>query len=393
MTAQPHPDRVRLLPWFAWPPLLIDALLAGLLALAAVLRIALTAEANAWPDLVFLVLAVVVIFGRRRFPEAAVIGGTLLSVVDVAANDQASVLMPATLIALYHYGTVRPWRPAVVAGAGTVVVFAGVVVTLLEQGRIEGGALASVAWPAFAVSAGLAVQAGRASLAGAQERARRAEATRELEARRRVSEERLRIARDVHDLVAHHLAVVNVQAGVASHVLRTDPDAAETALDTIRTSASTGVGELGQLLSVLRDPAEAGGPTDPTPDLAAIDDLIASFGASGLRVAHTTSGSPRPVGSAAQVAAYRVIQEALTNAHKHGDGEASVMQRFGDDGLELVVENRHGAGAAADGTALPSGFGLVGMRERVEATGGTLTIDDDGANFRVRAVLPIGEGP
>ena len=206
----------------------------------------------------------------------------------------------------------------------------------------------------------------------------------------------------------HHPAVVNVQAGVAGHVLRTDPDAAETSLATVRQAAATAVDELGRLLSVLRagdthtrasdtdgragqaaGRAEeaAGGPVEPTPDLAAIDDLISSFAASGLHVERQTSGAPRPLPPSAQLAAYRMVQEALTNAHKHGDGQASVTQRFDDTGLEVIVANRISPSAS---TGDGRGYGLVGMRERVEAVGGELTIDEGPERFTLRATFPCG---
>ena len=209
------------------------------------------------------------------------------------------------------------------------------------------------------------------------------EASRELEGQRRVTEERLRIARDVHDLVAHHIAVINVQSGVAGHVLRSDPDAAETALDAVRDAASTALDELAELLGVLRTAGDLGGPVDPTPDLEAIDDLISSFSASGLRVEHQTSGAPRPLSPSAQIAAYRVVQEALTNAHKHGDGTAAVAQRFDDEALEIVVVNR-----ARSEEASGNGYGLIGMRERLEAVGGELSIDRTDGRFTLRALIP-----
>jgi signal transduction histidine kinase len=223
-------------------------------------------------------------------------------------------------------------------------------------------------------------------VAAAEERAVYAEASRELEAQRRVVEERLRIARDVHDLVAHHIAVVNVQAGVARHLLETDPAAAGRSLDIARNAASTVVDELGELLSVLRSPDDADDPTTPTPNLAAIDDLISSFAASGLVIRDDRSGTSRPLSGSAELAAYRVVQEALTNAHKYGDGTASVALRFDDNGLHIAMSNPVGDAGNGNG----NGFGLIGMHERVEAVSGTLEagLSADGRRFEIAASIP-----
>ncbi len=168
----------------------------------------------------------------------------------------------------------------------------------------------------------------------------------------------------------------------------------------IRMALPTAVVELGELLGVLRDPGEAngdladgagaGGPVRPTPDLDAIDDLISSFSASGLVVEHRISGAPRPLSPTGQVAAYRVIQEALTNAHKHGDGRAVLAQSFDEEAMTIEVSNRVPTDRARP--VGPSGFGLIGIRERVEAAGGRLTVDEGGDRFTITAVLPAREG-
>jgi signal transduction histidine kinase len=145
------------------------------------------------------------------------------------------------------------------------------------------------------------------------------------------------------------------------------------------------VDELGDLLGVLRSPDDVGDPTAPTPNLAAIEDLISSFAASGLYVRRETSGIRRDFSDSAQLAAYRVVQEALTNAHKYGDGQADVAVRFDDRGVEIAVSN-----SIDHSVPQGNGFGLVGMRERVEATGGMLTAapSADGSRFDLIALLP-----
>ena len=191
--------------------------------------------------------------------------------------------------------------------------------------------LAPIVWSASAVAVGDAIRSRRAYVAAVEERARRAEETREEEARRRVAEERLRIARDLHDLVAHRIAVVNVQAGLAAHLLRADPDQAEEALRVVRSSAGSVLDELGQLLSVLRrhdDGEPDSAPTDPTPGLADLPALVASFADAGSAVTWQTAGQARPMSDGMALTVYRTIQEGLTNAHKHGAGTARAALEF-----------------------------------------------------------------
>ena len=390
MTEQPHPNRVRLLPW-SISPWLIDGLLIGLLLIGATLRSLVEDDADLAFGLAIVAIAGPLLVLRRSHPLPVLVVTVVAALVLAVAAGEPNLLMPAALVVLYTVATEFPWRIALAAGGATVAAFIAVLLVYLEPGRLDGGLLAAMAWPALATAAGSAVRAGRENLAQTQERVRRAEATRELEAERRVVEERLRIARDVHDLVAHHLAVVNVQSGVAAHVLRSDPDAAGTALEAVRTSASTAVAELGELLGVLRDPGDtdAAGSVRPTPDLDAIDDLISSFSASGLVVEHRVTGAPRPLSPTAQVAAYRVVQEALTNAHKHGDGRAVLAQTFDDEAMTIEVSNRIPVDGGPD--VGPSGYGLIGMRERVEAAGGQLTVDAGRERFTVVAALPARE--
>ena len=251
--------------------------------------------------------------------------------------------------------------------------------------------LAAFAWPALAIAAGDAVRSRRANLAAAEERARRTEQTRESETRRRVVEERLRIARELHDVVAHRMAVINVQAGVAAHLLRDQPDAAEAALGVVRGSAATVLDELGSLLNVLRTADDAEAPVEPAPTLDELPALVATFETAGLDVHWDSSGHRRPMSESVQLAAYRLVQEGLTNAHKHGDGRARLVTTYGDDGFTLAIENAMSA-TNPDGD-IATGFGLVGMRERVSAAGGSLTTGSENGAFRICATLPTMKEP
>lgn len=384
MSTQPHPTGVRLLPWRI-SPWLIDALLISIAVVGFLRRPFADGGSFEAADWVALVASVALLLTRRHFPLATLVVAVVSSVAIVTSIDRPSMVLPVSLMVLFTVGLESDRRTAVIAGTITTVVFSFVTIALLEQGEFDGAGLASIAWPAFAVAAGIGVRASRENMAAAQERARRAEQSRELEAQRRVIEERLRIARDVHDLVAHHIAVINVQSGVASHLIESDPVAANEALGVVRSAASTVVDQLGELLGVLRSPDDTEDPTTPTPDFDAIEDLISSFSASGLAIRRETAGTRRELSGSAELAAYRVVQEALTNAHKYGDGTATVSLRFDDNGLEVSVVNPTGS-VAVEGTR----FGLVGMRERVEAVGGSLiaSATEDGLHFEITALIP-----
>ena len=391
MDEQPHPDGVRLLPW-ALPGRLIDATLVTVTVVGFTVRSSVDDSIHQSADWVALALAVALLLTRRRFPVPTLAAAVVASTVIIAITDRPTGLLPIALVALFTVASRYERRQAIIAGALTTAGFVFMITALLRRDAVDGASLAAIAWPAFATAAGAAVRSARLNIAAAQDRAARAEESRELEARRRVIEERLRIARDVHDLVAHHIAVVNVQSGVAGHLLESDPAGAAEALDVVREAAGTVIDQLGELLGVLRSDDDATDPTAPTPDMAAIDDLISSFGSSGLSVQDERSGRPRPLSQSAELAAYRVVQEALTNAHKHGDGTASITLRFDDDGLRIVVTNpiAPGPSSADDG-----GYGLAGMRERVTAVGGSVESGrtGDGRTFRVAASIPRKDAP
>lgn len=203
------------------------------------------------------------------------------------------------------------------------------------------------------------------------ERAERAEATREALANQRVAEDRLAIARDLHDAVAHQIAVINLHAGVAGSALRERPDDAEHSLAVIRQASRTVLTQIGDLLATLRDPGSPGaGPGAVPVGLAQLDDILRQFRGHGLDVTVRRIGEARELPAAVDVVALRVIQEALTNAHKHGvEHRAHVVLEYLPDRLHVTVVNP----VPARVTGAAAGHGLTGARERVEAVRGTLT--------------------
>jgi signal transduction histidine kinase len=299
---------------------------------------------------------------------AAVVAAAALAVVAIPFGLVGWAAL-AILLAAYHLGVSASRRTVLVAVPAVTGGFA-VAATLVADGW----------WAGLGPMAPAALLVGAA--VGAAVRSRREAA--EQRARRALVEERLRIARDVHDLVAHHIAVVTVQAGVAAHLLTERPDAAAGALDHVRSASAGVLEELGTLLSVLRDADAPETPTEPTPGLADLDRLLDSFAAAGLRVDHTVSGRAEPVPDGVATAAYRIVQESLTNAARHGDGRARLALTYTPDRLCIDVRNACPPGRAAGG-----GHGLVGMRERAAAAGGTLVAGLAGSEFVVTASLPV----
>ncbi|MFE2939389.1 histidine kinase [Streptomyces sp. NPDC059255] len=229
-----------------------------------------------------------------------------------------------------------------------------------------------------------------------EERATRLEKERAAQAKVAVAAERARIARELHDVVAHNVSVMVVQADGAAYVLDAAPDQAKQALETISTTGRQALAEMRRLLGVLRTgDAKESGEYVPQPDVGQIEDLIENVRAAGLAVDFKIEGTPRPLPSGVELTAYRIVQEALTNSRKHGgpDVGASVRLVYFDDGLGLLVED-DGRGAAhelyEDGGADGRGHGMIGMRERVGMVGGTLDAGPrPGGGFRISALLPL----
>ncbi|MFD3941185.1 sensor histidine kinase [Streptomyces sp. NPDC058579] len=236
----------------------------------------------------------------------------------------------------------------------------------------------------------------RAYFAQLEERASRLEREREAQAKVAVAAERARIARELHDVVAHNVSVMVVQADGAAYVLDSSPDQAKQALETISSTGRQALAEMRRLLGILRtgEHKEAGEYV-PQPDVEQIEDLVEQVRSAGLTVDFRIEGTPRPLPSGVELTAYRIVQEALTNTRKHGgpDVGASVRLVYFDDGLGLLVED-DGRGAThemyEDGGADGRGHGLIGMRERVGMVGGTLDAGPrPGGGFRISALLPL----
>jgi len=308
--------------------------------------------------------------------------------VTALGDDPVSVWMVSVLV-LFSF-TFRGKPPVLGTGIVAVFFFAG----LIMGDAFGGNALVPAAALFSAIgggATGAALRLSRDHWLVSEERARTAVATRELEAGRRVTEERLRIARDLHDIVGHQVAMLSVNLGVAEIGLPEQATTSRQALEAARSNARNVVSETQRILVVLRrgDAVSAEDALRPTPALSELDSLIASFESIGLGVEATISLSSDSADSSLGVTVYRVVQEALTNAYRHGDGSAVVEVDQVGDIIRLSVDNAigHAAGERVAG----SGLGLVGMRERVESCGGTLSVESVDGRFRVSAEFsPIG---
>jgi signal transduction histidine kinase len=218
------------------------------------------------------------------------------------------------------------------------------------------------------------VRIRRAYTAELAARAEQAERDRQQEAQRAVAAERARIARELHDVVAHHLSVMVIQAGAARRLLDDDPEQARAALAAIEESGRQGLGAMPGLLRALRDDQQLDDGLAPQPTLSELEALVAQVQAAGLPVQLRIEGTPRPLPAAVDLSAYRVAQEALTNTLKHaGPARAQLLVRYGRDALEITaVDDGSGTEPTANGPSRPGGQGLVGMRERVSLFGGEL---------------------
>jgi signal transduction histidine kinase len=323
---------------------------------------------------------------RRRFPRTGLIVASLARVGRPLTG--AVVVTPGVgvLILAYSVAAHLPQRRATPGLAAALILQAGggVVVARLHGGLLDIVlvALLNTAVPALL---GAYVRTRRAYTAGLEERARRLEEERPARDERAAAAERLRIARELHDVVAHHLTGMVVQAAAAERAVDRDPASVRAALRDIRSQGKATLASMRQLAGLLRRGEDAG--LAPQPTLARLDDLLAMARGRGTSVDITVSGEPQPLPDAVDLTAYRLMQEGLTNAARHATG-CPVAVRLTYEDEQLVVELSNTAPRTEEGH---HGLGLIGMRERVEMVGGSLDIGrTETGHWRVRASLPYG---
>jgi signal transduction histidine kinase len=325
----------------------------------------------------------------RRFPLGALAVATIGSVALMAAGMAYPMTLPAVFYALYRValggGQLRT------LGAGVAVKSTLLTASLITSPGITGFVI--LLWAALSVTTGSADRNHRAYLAAAEERARRAEQDREAEANRRVAEERLRIARELHDAVGHHVALISVQAGALACLLDDeDRTQARESVAHIQRASEEALEDLRLTVGLLRGPGapEPAEPAEPVPGLDRLDELIGSFAGAGLRVTSEVTGQARSLPEAVELTAYRVIQESLTNTRKHAGCDTAVVRLgYTPGALSLAVEDE-GKTVTPGGRQMPEGHGIVGMRERVAALGGRLSAGPKPAGgYLVFAELPL----
>ena len=326
----------------------------------------------------------------RRFPLAVFAATAGTSVLLAALSYPVDLILGPTA-ALYLLSCSRerqhPWTSRTTA---TVV---GLLVAYLAAASaarqtfpatelLHTGLAWSVAW-----FAGERTRLRREQFAELNARAERAERDAHRERLLAVAEERARIARDLHDSTGHAISVIAVRAGAARLRHGQEPDRSLAALQAIEDLARRTAEDLDQMVGTLREPQSPDGIVEAPAALSSLDTLIAHHANTGLTTSVEVSGDPRPLGGVADQAAYRIVQEALTNAARHGTGSARIALGFGDAAVELTITNP----VAGNGQPRPGGgHGLIGMRERATIIGGTMDVERTDGVFQVRARLPYG---
>jgi signal transduction histidine kinase len=332
------------------------------------------------------------LLGRRLAPLPALVVTLATAVLYAATGHEEFPMAVTVLVALFSVAERHAWPVALAAAAATAVVAFEAGQELDDVPRFNDRNLVELGWCFAAFGLGVAARIQRAYLAEALDRAARAERTRDEEARRRVAEERLRIARELHDVVGHAIATINVQAGVAAHLVEDDPAEARLAISRVRQASGTALREMRATLGLLRAPDPPEEPAEPVHGVHEVRQLVDQARADGLPVTlELDIEADQPLPAVIGLTAYRIVQEALTNVAKHAHAPTTVAVRLRRDDRLITVHVIDDGDAAPGGDDAPSGGqGLQGMRERVSAVGGRLQAGPrKGGGFEVHANIPI----
>lgn len=361
-----------------------DVALAVLLALPVVgTAIAVAIEHDEWLGIPVGVAAIVALWWRRDHPVAVL---AVICLLGLGLRDEVILFFPAVVV-LYQVAATRSGRVTAVSVLGLL----GAVAlhrVLWDQKLEVGNVLGAAVFCGVSVAFGLNTATRRAKIGALQERAERLDRERELLAEQAVSDERVRIARELHDVVAHNVSLMVVQAQALGATVK-DPKVGE---------LTTGIADLGRqamtemhrTLELLRDRDHSPGRA-PRPGLANLDALVEQSRGAGVEVDLAVQGAPRELSKSLDLSAFRIVQESLTNVRKHAVGApAEVTVAYGGSSLELTIRNAAGGSEASNGDG--GGHGITGMRERVAVFGGTLDAGPRSAGgFEVHAVLPYDD--
>ncbi|MFG2074893.1 Signal transduction histidine kinase [Nonomuraea maritima] len=382
-----------------------DAVLAAIVAVASVTLFWLYGPAQQRldglrpPDLlggVLVALACVPVAARRRWPLAALCVGLALETLPAVSGYGMGVVGLAGLVLLYSVASNRGLAMALgalvlAALTYTLTAVAGLVRAAGWNEHLMVAVLLVAVW-----GAGRSLRLRRAYLEELKERSARLERAHAADTRAARAEERSRIARELHDVVAHHVSVMTVQAAAARRVLGSDPDLAREALSAVEHTGRLAMTEMRNIVGVLRTDAGAGARAElgPQPGVSDLPALVEQMREAGLPARLATEGEPRALPAGVDLAAYRLVQEGLTNSLRHAGARAraEVTLRYGPRELEVGVAD-DGRGAAQEELSGTSGHGLVGIRERVALYGGILSVGPlAGGGFEVRAKFPLKDG-
>lgn len=363
------------------------------------IALAISAPGSHWPSdwrIGLTVLAWLPLTVRTRWPLPVAAVVVLLDAVHIAvaahAHPAAGLVPAASMLALYTV-SVRcsaraAWSSAIVAAALQYTVAA------LSPRHDLGPDLLYLNWALVAAAVGRLVRERQERIEAAEQRADAAERSKASEARRQVMDERVRIARELHDVLAHHITVVNAQAGVAHYLLKSDPDTAEKALAGIIDNTRAALDDLRATLGVLRsdrDDTSTGDLHSPAPALSQLPALVDSFTGGGAAITFRSHGTPRPLSGPAELGLYRIAQEALTNAAKHAPGSViELTLGWTDSTVSLRVTNTKPPAPSPRPAAGGTGHGLIGMQERASAADGILTAGPTSeGGYHLAVTLPV----
>ncbi len=392
---RPYPGRMAALyAWLRRHPRLVDGVLA--LVLVFIGTGSAMSSGGRWVALPFSLALVIPVVFRRKYPAGAFAVATVIGAAQVLITSLPDAADLAIVVLLY---TLAAYRPRAISVTGLVICLLGSVVAVarwtpgalslfhtIMVGSILFAGPALIAWVL-----GDSMRYRRAYYTSLEDRAARLERERDAQAQIAAAAERARIARELHDVVAHNVSVMVVQADGASYALDSDPEKARRALGAIAGTGRQALAEMRRLLGVLRSvDGETG--LAPLPGIAQLGELLAQTRATGLAVSFTVEGVPGPLPGGVALAAYRIVQESLTNTRKHAGPAASaqVTLRYCEDVLVLrISDDGRGPAALSDG----AGHGMTGMRERVNLYGGELLAGPRaGGGYQVTATLPLAPG-
>jgi signal transduction histidine kinase len=379
-------------------PFLVDLAMATALMACAAFGISLTLPGADPPDqettgVVLMGVACLALVRHRAYPRTVVVITMGCTVTVVAMGYLLTPLLLAPIMAaLYWLATLTDRGTTRVYGVGTMVavIVAAVFTDSMDHLTLLLRTIGPFFWLMLPLAVGNMTRLRRAYLQAVQARAEHAERTREEEARLRVTEERMRIARELHDVVAHHMALANAQAGTAAHLALTRPEQTQKILNDLTGTTSSALRELKAALGLLRQDGEVAGsgPLDPSPGLSRLPELVSACESAGLKVIVDTEGEPQPLSPGVDLTAYRIVQEALTNVTKHATAEAArVLLTYAGSRLLITVSND---GPSKPEAARGRGFGVTGMRERALSIGGELCAGPrPQGGFEVTTALPL----